>query len=173
MTARVTVRCVTKGRLGKEVIKEVVKDVKDLRKEGKELRKELVKDIRDGGKQIRKEIEKPITDKLSTFDKPGDKFGEKLTDGWRPPGGGGPGGGGLGTEASEDLAARLAYLEAIVSALVETMQQTEDAPEPFIGAEERPDLSSSALSEEKDQQQLRDAIQQGSPEAKRLYDSPQ
>src|SRR5439155_23931723 len=51
--------------------------------------------------------------------------------------------------------------------------QTEDAPEPFIGAEERPDLSSSALSEEKDQQQLRDAIQQGSPEAKRLYDSPQ
>jgi immune inhibitor A len=169
MTARLTVTCITKGRLKKEIHKEVIKDIKDLRKDGKEFAKELrddkarVKDIIDNRKPLGKEVDKPITDKGVAFDKPGDK----LTDG-RPPDL--PGGGGLSDE--QDLGGRVAALEAIVQALLASQSGGEQAAA-FIAPEERPDLSRSALREEEDLERLRDGMRQGAPGAKRLYDTGQ
>lgn len=191
MTARVAVRCLKGGPLGKEIIKDVKeyrKDLKEIRKEVKERikdvrkeTKEIIKDVRDG-KGPRKDIDKPITDKATRLDK---GFSDKWREGrpWdRPfdrPGGTGRAEGAAGEEVAE-LRARVDQLEELLAALLAEAGggagggpggAAGEAATPFIGAEERPDLSASALAEEDDLADVRAAMESGSAQAKRLYDS--
>jgi immune inhibitor A len=165
MTANVAVRC---KLVEKKVEKQIEKKLEKTTKEFKEFNeKSFVFDKRP---------EKPQIDKLAAFDK---GFSEKFTDGKFNEGkfneGGFPGGfgGGFGFAPQQDP--KLAQLEARVAALEAAVNKTggsgEAAASPFIGSELRPDLSQGALSAEADYSQLNDQMQQGSAEAKRLYDS--
>ncbi len=172
MSARLSIRCFDKPFLRKELIKEKDlregKQPKDLRDKSLATDKTLVNDkslVRDksferdkgllGDKRAGKEVDKPVTDKAAAFDKGFDrKLGDTRFD--RPTGSGG-----------EGLEARVAELEQLVAALL----GGDAAAEPFIGGEDRPDLGMSAYAQEDDYDQLRGAVQQGSVEAKRLYDS--
>lgn len=171
MSANVAVRC-------KIVEKSVTKEIRDNKlrfKEIKEIEKNFLKDKRP---------EKPDIDKLSAFDKGfTEKFSDKFTDGKFSEGkfteGGFPGGFGFGGGFAPPAESRLAQLEARVSALEayvggggkEGGGGTGQGASPFIGSELRPDLSEGALSGEEDYMQLQDQMQQGSAEAKRLFDS--
>jgi immune inhibitor A len=70
---------------------------------------------------------------------------------------------------------RLAQLEARLAQLESAAGRTQTAgggqAQPFIGASLRPDLSASALAAEQEYADLHQQMQQGSAEAKRLYDS--
>jgi len=110
-------------------------------------------------KKIEKPVEKPVTDKAVGYDKgTTEKFTEKFSE--LP--GGGPGGGqnrGLGgADGCTTLEARVANLEA--------MLYGEQAAQPFISGDLRPDLSGSAYAEE-DQE-----LDPGSSVGKRLLDRP-
>ena len=176
MTANVGVRC-------KIVEKNTLKDNRDIAKN-------RLKDFRDIFKDFSREkrAEKPEIDKLSAFDKFPDKFAEKFTDGKFNEGkfteGGFPGGfgGGFGSQFAPPDSSRLAQLEMRVAALeafvgggtggeTEGTGGTGEGASPFIGSELRPDLSEGALAGEADYTQLQDQMQQGSGEAKRMFDS--
>jgi immune inhibitor A len=165
MTANVAVHC-------KSIEKNRFKEFKEIR--DKHLEKSRFKESHD------KHLEKPVTDKSSALDKgfadkPTDvkvtdgKFAEgKITDGGKLTEGGGglPGGQPQSTEtAIAQLESRVAALEAALGQLSGGV-----APQPFIGTELRPDLTQSALAAEPDYAHLQEQMQQGSPEAKRLYD---
>jgi immune inhibitor A len=165
MTANVAVKC-------KLVEKKAEKQIeKKLEKSNKEFNKEFV-----GEKTsfFDKRPEKPQIDKMTAFDKGfSEKFSEgKFTEGKFSEGGGFPGFN-FGFAPPQDP--RLAELEARVAALEAGLNKTggtgETAAAPFIGSELRPDLSQGALSAEEDYSQLNEQMQQGSAEAKRLFDS--
>ena len=162
MTANVAVSC-------KIIEKSPLKEIRDKKSD-----KSPLKEIRDKPLFKDKRIEKVDIDKTVAFDKGFvDKPGDKLTDGKFTEGGGFPSGFGGGFAPPES---RLAQLEARVSALEAVASggtgETGRAGEsPFIGSELRPDLSEGALSSEEDYAQLQDQMQQGSAEAKRIFDS--
>ena len=178
MTATLQVKCVVKKDVvkDKEIRKEIKeKDIKDVKekehKDGKEIKEKDIKDFKDkehkDGKEIKekdkdvkehkdvKEVEKPI------HDGPGKPVTDKtvgLDKGFDKPSDGRPGGGGL------------AGLEARIAAL-ESMLGGQAAPQPFIGAELRPDLSQSAYFGEEDVVgRLQEQMRMGSGHAKRAYD---
>jgi len=160
MTANVAVHC-------KTIEKSQFKETKDIRDQ-KRLEKDRFKEFRD------KRLEKPQLDKSVSFDKGfSDKLTDKFTDGKFIEGKPGEGGFGGGFTPPEDP--RIAQLEARVAALeaASSMPTGSGAAttEPFIGSELRPDLSESALSAEEDYSQLQELMQQGSAQAKRLFDS--
>ena len=105
-------------------------------------------------KQVEKRIEKPITDKSVGLDKgQTEKFVEgKLAD--KP-------GGGLRTEEFGVLEARIAHIEALLLG--------NQAAQPFISRDLRPDLSGSAYSDEGDDDE---EVDPGSGSSKRLLDRP-
>ncbi|QBE67111.1 M6 family metalloprotease domain-containing protein [Pseudoduganella lutea] len=160
MTANVKVKC------GLKPAKEFTKDkefAKELQPEKPVLDKNFDKPILD------KRPEKPVIDKSASFDKPFDKpfekQGDKPVDGGGLPGGfGGGWGGGM-------MEARMAQLEAIVGTLLGQPggQQAQQAPQPFIGAGLRPDLSQGALAGEDDTRQ--EAMRRGDAAGKRSYDT--
>lgn len=162
MTANVAVRC-------KIVEKDPVKEIRD-----KGIDKRPLKDLRDKSFVRDKRLEKPDIDKIAAFDKgftekPGDKFTDgKFTDGKFSEGGGFPGGFAAPEARLAQLEARVAALEGIVSGGGGT---GEAGAQPFIGSELRPDLSEGALLGEDDFAQLQNQMQQGSAEAKRIFDS--
>jgi immune inhibitor A len=174
MTARLSVKCTAKLKEVKEFAKEKrekekEKDFKDFVKDKreKEFKEKEFKEKEFEGKhivekQVDKQVEKPITDKSTGFEKPGDKLADKQFD--KPadkPGEGGFGfGGAAGQGQQGDLEARLASLEARLTAI-----------EPFIDASLRPDLSQGALAAEDDLGEIQRQMQEGAAQAKRLYDT--
>ena len=169
MNANVTVNC----KFPKEFIKEV-----------KEIEKRVVRDkwLADVKIQPDKRPEKPQIDKRAGFDKgPADKLLDKrnegkLIEGGRP-GGGGLGGGGREAESPDallgNLQARVANLEFVVAQLSGGVGTESDPAQPFIGADLRPDLTQGAVLGEEDYQSMHEGMRQGSPSAKRIYDSKQ
>lgn len=166
MTARLSVRCFVKRFARKELIKEKDlrenKRVKDIRDKALSRDKAVVADktrVQDkgvaGDKGPVKEVDKPVTDKRTGLDKPTDRKPGDI--GFDRPGG----------RSESDLEARVAELEALVAALTEEQA----AAEPFIAEQDRPDLGLSAYAQEDDYDELRGAVQQGSVQAKRIYDS--
>jgi len=142
--------------------KEVAKDAKDLQKE-----KEFAKELKDTHKEvinekptIDKKVEKPITDKLGSFEKPGDV-----------PHGGFPGF--FGQEGSlSGFEQRLAQLEAMVNQIASAVSGGNAGGEtaPFIGKDLRPDLRRGALMGEEDYSGAQADMAQGSGQAKRHFD---
>ncbi|MBL0285036.1 MAG: M6 family metalloprotease domain-containing protein [Zoogloea sp.] len=116
----------------------------------KKIEKRIEKQV---DKQVEKRIEKPITDKSVGLDKgQTEKFVEgKLAD--KP-------GGGLRTEEFGVLEARIAHIEALLLG--------NQAAQPFISRDLRPDLSGSAYSDEGDD----DEADPASGSSKRLLDRP-
>ncbi|WP_300435201.1 M6 family metalloprotease domain-containing protein [Zoogloea sp.] len=116
----------------------------------KRIEKQVDKQI---DKQVEKRVEKPITDKSAGLDKgQTEKFVEgKLAD--KP-------GGGLRTEEFGVLEARIAHIEALLLG--------NQAAQPFISRDLRPDLSGSAYSDEGDDEEADPA----SGSSKRLLDRP-
>jgi immune inhibitor A len=175
MTARFTVTC------GKAFRKEMIKDkevFKEIRKEIKE--KELRWDKPFREKRIDGKVDKPITDKSTAFDK--DPLGEKAGDKLRDKPADGPGGGGGGFRAGrqgrrprvdlDELEARLGALEAVVWGGGEGESDPGGgAPEAFIDAASRPDLSTGSLTGEEDLDEIRKQMAEGAAGAKRWYDS--
>jgi immune inhibitor A len=165
MTANVAVHC-------KTIEKNRFKEFKEIR--DKHLEKDRFKELGD------KRLEKPVTDKSSSLDKgftdkPTDvkvtdgKFAEgKNTDGGKLAEGGGGLPGGL-TQSTETAIAQLEFRVAALEAAFGRLSGGA-APQPFIGTELRPDLTESALAAEPDYARLQEQMQQGSAEAKRLYD---
>jgi len=117
----------------------------------KKIEKRIEKQV---DKQVEKRIEKPITDKSVGLDKgQTEKFVEgKLAD--KP-------GGGLRTEEFGVLEARIAHIEALLLG--------NQAAQPFISRDLRPDLSGSAYSDEGDDDE---EVDPGSGSSKRLLDRP-
>jgi len=117
----------------------------------KRIEKQVDKQI---DKQVEKRIEKPITDKSVGLDKgQTEKFVEgKLAD--KP-------GGGLRTEEFGVLEARIAHIEALLLG--------NQAAQPFISRDLRPDLSGSAYSDEGDDDE---EVDPASGSSKRLLDRP-
>jgi immune inhibitor A len=156
MTANVAVQC-------KTIEKAPIKEFKDVRDQ-KLLEKDRFKEFSD------KRPKKPQIDKNIALDK---GFIDKIIDGKFTEGKPGEGGFGGGFASPEDP--RMAQLEARVAALEAASSQaigsSPAAVQPFIGAELRPDLSGSTLAAEDDYVQLQKLMQQGSAQAKRLYDS--
>ena len=153
MTATVAVTC------GKQLVKDATdkgpkefKDVKEGRKDGKEL-KELGKDMIEGkqgrkdGKEL-KEARKEVKEQVKEFK----EHAEKQFD--RPPWGE------FGMSNPADLEARVAALEALIAGPVE----------PFIGSDIRPDLTGAAPAAPP--ADLTDRMAAGDPAAKRDFDSP-
>lgn len=116
----------------------------------KRIEKQVDKQI---DKQVEKRVEKPITDKSAGLDKgQTEKFVEgKFAD--KP-------GGGLRTEEFGVLEARIAHIEALLLG--------NQAAQPFISRDLRPDLSGSAYSDEGDDEEADPA----SGSSKRLLDRP-
>lgn len=143
MTAQMVVRC---GILKR---KEITIDKRLEKRIEKRIEKSFIADKRP---------EKPVTDKRVGFDKGFDK----PIDG-RPGDFGRPGGSGRAGEGGvEELEARVAAIEALLSGGA--------AAQPFIGGELRPDLSGGAYMEEQDAPSGDQYI--GDPFEKRLLDSP-
>jgi immune inhibitor A len=94
MSAKLSVKCVVKPSKEfikeKEIRKEFQKEFKEF-KEGKEKEFKEFKEFKEIDKSLQKEVDKPVTDKTAAFDKPRDKFADKLNEG-------GGFGGGLPTE---------------------------------------------------------------------------
>ncbi|WP_353474626.1 M6 family metalloprotease domain-containing protein [Salipiger sp. H15] len=156
MTADLRVRC------GKALLKDITDKGFDKtfteKRPDKFFEKPLVNDKRLG---FDKRPEKPVIDKSvgydkGDFEKPTDKFTDKLRDGGFDRPGGGLGGGYGGIEE------RLAAIESAMAAIT-----------PFIEASLRPDLDLSALAGEDDLQQLRSAAGSNKAQAKRLLDTRQ
>ncbi len=108
-------------------------------------------------------FDKVPLEKTVAFDKPDEKPAEG-----RPPEL--PRG---GQAQEQDLGARVSALEELVRVLIGTLSAGGEQAEAFIGSEERPDLTRSALSHEDNPEQLRDGMRPGSLEAKQRYDSQQ
>ena len=164
MSANVRVSCklVEKRRLRKEFIKD-----KEFSFEKEELDKFARWD---------KPLEKRDIDKATAFDKGfADKPGEgKLVEGGKLVDGGKLGEGGRGFSQPGDVSL-IRILEARIAAIEATLGQNvapggTAAPQPFIGAELRPDLSQGALTGEEDYSGLQQQMKQASAPAKRLYD---
>jgi immune inhibitor A len=143
MTARLSVRCaVIKA---KETFKDTSFD-KTAVSEKLVHDKTLIKEIE--GKATVKDIEKPVTDKSTGLEKPFDKPGEKL------------GEGGFGSGLTQGGRAAQGGQPGYTG-----------SPEPFISGDMRPDLSSGALLNEEDINEMQAQMQIGSAETKRYFDS--
>ena len=146
MPVQLAVRCAK----AKEIRKEL-KDAKERRKEGKEIKKERFKELKDFREKsrIEKRPDKPVIDKASRMEKP------PLTEG----GFGRPGEWSAPAQADDEIAATIVDLDARVTALEAAAGLTE----PFIEESLRPDLTRSALSDEEEGS--------GALDDKRWYDS--
>ena len=179
MTARVTVSCAVVKRVSKEIAKEALKE----KEHGKEIwsdhkNKEHNKEVKDF-KDFH-EVDWPWRKLLTDTG----RFGRGRPAAWQFAGGGqGAGGGGAPDEPDQaGLESRVTMLEMLLASVLESFsggpggQSSGDPARAFIGPEERPDLSGSALAGEDDQQHLRDAMAQGGVEAahaKRQFDHGQ
>lgn len=157
---------------GKEIFKEVIKerpkelkDLKDGRKEFKELKegRKDIKEFKEGGKEFKEN--KEIVEHKVVDNKLGEtKLGDNLPFDPRRPG---PSAG-----YDSDLATRLAALEQQVQALIAVLTGGQEYPaggEPFIGSAERPDLG--VQPGQPDLGDLRARMEAGSADAKLAYDT--